>query len=44
MNPEDVTFDDDKEVTSHDVTLIDVDGNERLVTIEHRRRTASGRG
>ena len=34
MNPEDVTFDDDKRKASHDVTLIDVDGSERLVTIE----------
>ena len=34
MNPEDVTFDDDKGKASHDVTLIDVDGSERLVTIE----------
>ena len=31
---EDVTFDDDKRKASHDVTLIDVDGSERLVTIE----------
>merc|ERR1712091_687665 len=27
MNPEDVTFDDDKRKASHDVTLIDVDGH-----------------
>ena len=34
MTPEDVIFDEEKRKASHDVTLIDVDGSERLVTIE----------